>query len=62
MAHTDILDVSGLNLEEEIFADMDSSEPPPKISIAREKVMEEAREALEHSVKALSLVVIGEIN
>lgn len=54
-----ILDVSGMSLEDELD-DLDSSEPPPKISLAREKVLEEARQSLQNSVKAVSLVVIGE--
>ncbi|EJD01254.1 uncharacterized protein FOMMEDRAFT_89743, partial [Fomitiporia mediterranea MF3/22] len=53
------LDISSLNLDS---GDVDEqvSEPPPKISLAREKVLEEARKALDASPKkAVSLVVIG---
>lgn len=57
------LDMQGLNLgekDEEGVVD----EPPPKMSIAREKVIEEAKKALEEEEqsgkKGVSLVVIGE--
>lgn len=57
------LDMQGLNLgekDEEGAVD----EPPPKMSIAREKVIEEAKKALEEEEKSgkkgVSLVVIGE--
>lgn len=57
------LDMQGLNLgenDEEGVVD----EPPPKMSIAREKVIEEAKKALEEEEKSgkkgVSLVVIGE--
>lgn len=55
------LDIAGLNLQskEEPVAD----EPPPKLSMAREKVLEEARQAMEAANasgnKAVSIVVIG---
>jgi hypothetical protein len=54
------LDLEGLNLGERGEAVRD--EPPPKMTIAREKVLEEAKLALEadeKGKKALSLVVIG---
>ena len=52
------LDMSSLNLgpkvEEVVY------EEPPKIALAREKVMEEAQKAIESSArKAVSIVVIG---
>lgn len=54
-----MLDLAALNLtaREEVVVE----EPPPKITIAREKVLEEARKALEgkDDKKAISLVVIG---
>lgn len=54
-----MLDLAALNLtaKEEVVVE----EPPPKITIAREKVLEEARKALENKddKKAVSLVVIG---
>lgn len=57
---TDIrqLDLSALNLTTEAPV---MEEPPPKITIAREKVLEEARKMLEgkDEKKGVSLVVIG---
>lgn len=57
-------DLQGLNLgekDEEGVVD----EPPPKMSIAREKVLEEAKKAMEEEQKSgkkgVSLVVIGMI-
>lgn len=54
------LDLSALNLTSNEAAPMD--EPPPKITIAREKVLEEAKKMLEgkNEKKGVSLVVIGE--
>lgn len=55
------LDMQGLNLgdKEEDVVD----EPPPKMSLAREKVLEEAKKAIEDEQKSgkkgVSLVVIG---
>jgi hypothetical protein len=56
------MDLSGLNLDdEEPQAVLD--EPPPKVSIAREKVLEEARKVLEsEGKKGVSLVVIGKMS
>lgn len=53
--------MDGLNLEaadEPIVAD----EPPPKMSLSREKVLEEARQATvgaDGRKKALSMVIVG---
>lgn len=53
------IDISSLNLDTKDAEDV-VYEPPPKISLARERVLEEARKALETSgKKAVSLVVIG---
>lgn len=51
------LDLAGLNLGTPEPID----EPPPKITVSREKVLEEARKALEgkDDRKGVSLVVIG---
>ena len=55
------LDIAGLNLGSEEQS-MIVDEPPPKISLAREKVLEEARKILEtEGKKGISLVVIGRI-
>ena len=52
-------DVSALNLDDREDPVVD--EPPPKISLAHEKVLEEARKAIrENTKKAVSLVVVGE--
>lgn len=53
------LDMSALNLntpEEQV-----PDEPPPKMTIAREKLLEEARKAVqgESEKKGVSMVVIG---
>ncbi len=55
------LDISALNLDTPEGAETPPDEPPPKITIAREKVLEEARKALEGTgdKKGVSLVVIG---
>ena len=53
------VDISSLNLDTEDVAEV-VSETPPKLSLARERVIEEARKALEEQGKnAVSLVVIG---
>ncbi|KAF9569399.1 hypothetical protein CPC08DRAFT_623617, partial [Agrocybe pediades] len=57
------LDMSGLNLVDK-KSDMDDvAEEPPKMSIAREKILEEAKRALDaegsHTKKGISIVVIG---
>ncbi|CAL1701559.1 unnamed protein product [Somion occarium] len=61
---TDIrqLDLAGLNLDDETVLPID--EPPPKITVAREKVLEEARKQLEGNAdkKTVSLVVIGHVD
>ena len=53
------LDIAALNLEDEYKPPVD--EPPPKISVAREKALEEAKKQLEGTgdKKSVSLVVIG---
>ena len=63
LLHTDArsLDLSALNItpaQEQAPPD----EPPPKMTIAREKVLEEARKALQGDgeKKGVSMVVIGE--
>lgn len=55
-----LLDLAALNITSEESAPL-VDEPPPKITIAREKVLEEAMEALEakEQKKSVSLVVIG---
>ena len=52
--------MASLNLDsKEVEEPVD--EPPPKMSLAREKVLEEARKELDASAKkAVNLVVIGE--
>ncbi|KAG8964732.1 Hsp70 suppressor, GTPase facilitates ribosomal subunit dissociation [Tulasnella sp. 419] len=60
-------DMDGLNLgDEDAAKDVVEVElPPPKMSLAKEKVLEEARKALEGGEggkKALSLVVIGHVD
>ncbi|KAK7695564.1 hypothetical protein QCA50_000200 [Cerrena zonata] len=56
------LDIAALNLEDEYKPPVD--EPPPKISVSREKVLEEARKQLEGTgdKKSVSLVVIGHVD
>jgi elongation factor 1 alpha-like protein len=52
------LDIAGMNLG----PDEEKDEPPPKMAVAREKVLEDARRELEADAagrKALSLVVVG---
>lgn len=55
------LDMAGLNLQTKDEPPV-VDEPPPKLSMAREKVLEEARKAMEAAKsgkKAVSIVVIG---
>ncbi|TCD66818.1 Hsp70 suppressor, GTPase facilitates ribosomal subunit dissociation [Steccherinum ochraceum] len=56
------LDLSALNLTAK--ESVPEEEPPPKITIAREKVLEEARKMLEgkDEKKGVSLVVIGHVD
>ncbi|VDC01160.1 unnamed protein product [Peniophora sp. CBMAI 1063] len=54
------LDMAGLNLQETDEPVKD--EPPPKMTLAKEKVLEEARQALNGERAALSLVVIGHVD
>ncbi|PSR73485.1 hypothetical protein PHLCEN_2v10777 [Hermanssonia centrifuga] len=58
------LDISALNLDTPEGTETPPDEPPPKITIAREKVLEEARKALEGTgdKKGVSLVVIGHVD
>lgn len=54
--------MSGLNLESKLADKSDViDEPPPKMALAKEKVIEEARKVLETEgvKKGLSIVVIG---
>ncbi|KAI5124791.1 hypothetical protein M0805_005425 [Coniferiporia weirii] len=55
------LDIFSLNLEEK-DADEPIYEAPPKMTLARDKVLEEARRALDSVKKAVSLVVIGHVD
>ena len=57
------LDLAGLNLDSPEPRSPIVDEPPPKITVSREKVLEEARKALEgkDEKKGVSLVVIGKI-
>lgn len=57
-------DIAGLNLEQEDEPAADEAAlPPPKMALSREKVIEEARSAIERKTgdgkKGLSLVIIG---
>jgi elongation factor 1 alpha-like protein len=56
------LDLSGLNLTKDDNAD-NANEEPPKMGFAKEKLLEEARRAIdaegENQKKAVSIVVIG---
>lgn len=56
------LDISGLNLNDTLTT-KEPVEEPPKVSMAREKVLEEAKRALEvdKGKKMISIVVIGDI-
>ena len=57
------LDISGLNLNGQNSDATDCVEEPPKVSMAREKLLEEAKRALnvegENGRKGVSIVVIG---
>ncbi|OCB90856.1 hypothetical protein A7U60_g1880 [Sanghuangporus baumii] len=56
------MDISSLHLDSDDVEEP-VNEPPPKISIAREKVLEEARKSLNaNTKKAVSLVVIGHVD
>lgn len=57
------LDISGLNLTSTLTEKKQVVEEPPKVSMAREKVLEEARRALEaeEGRKGISIVVIGNV-
>lgn len=54
------LDMAGMNLQEKDEPVRD--EPPPKMALAKEKVLEEARQALNGERAALSLVVVGHVD
>ncbi|KAJ3506778.1 hypothetical protein NLJ89_g6680 [Agrocybe chaxingu] len=58
------LDLSGLNLTPGATNQAEVLDEPPKMSIAREKVLEEARRALdtEEEKKGISIVVIGHVD
>lgn len=58
------LDLAGLNLNSPEPRSPIVDEPPPKITVSREKVLEEARSALEgkDEKKGVSLVVVGKIS
>ena len=57
------LDISGLNLNGQNSDVTECVEEPPKMSMAREKLLEEAKQALsvegENGKKGVSMVVIG---
>jgi len=54
-------DISALNLDDREDPVVD--EPPPKISLAHEKVVEEARKAIQENAKqTVSLVVVGHVD
>ena len=57
------LDISGLNLNEKNSDATECVQEPPKISLAREKLLEEAKRVLgvegENGKKGVSIVVIG---
>lgn len=58
------MDISGLNLNDTLTGKKPVTEEPPKVDMAREKVLEEAKRALEadEGRKGISIVVIGEIS
>lgn len=59
------LDMSGLNLDSSTMVEPVADEPAPKLAMAREKLLEEARNAIEASnkgKKGVSIVVIGSFN
>lgn len=57
------IDISGLNLRATGDGGPPIDDPPPKIAIAREKLLEEIKKTLDikDEKKAISLVVIGEL-
>jgi hypothetical protein len=57
------LDITGLNLNDTLTGKRQVAEEPPKVNMAREKVLEEAKRALEadEGKKGISIVVIGDI-
>ncbi|KAG8967151.1 Hsp70 suppressor, GTPase facilitates ribosomal subunit dissociation, partial [Tulasnella sp. 427] len=59
-------DMAGLNLEQEDDQPVEETLPPPKMALSREKVLEEARKALDgkngDGKKGLSLVIIGHVD
>jgi elongation factor 1 alpha-like protein len=57
------LDMAGLNLSDTLTGKKQIVEEPPKVSMAREKVLEEAKRALEadEGKKGISIVVIGDL-
>ena len=57
------LDITGMNLNDTLYGKRLVAEEPPKVNMAREKVLEEAKRALEadDEKKGISIVVIGDI-
>ena len=57
------LDIIGLNLNDILVVKKQVVEEPPKVNMAREKALEEAKRALEaeEGKKGISIVVIGDI-
>jgi hypothetical protein len=59
------MDMAGLNIEKSEDGSQAEELPPPKVTIARERVLEEARKEVSSGDsdgrKRLSLVVIGEL-
>ncbi|KAG8977971.1 Hsp70 suppressor, GTPase facilitates ribosomal subunit dissociation, partial [Tulasnella sp. 427] len=59
-------DMAGLNLEQEDDQPVEETLPPPKMALSKEKVLEEARKALDgkngDGKKGLSLVIIGHVD
>lgn len=57
------LDMAGLNLNDTLTRKKQDTEEPPKVNMAKEKVLEEAKRALEadEGKKGISIVVIGDI-
>jgi hypothetical protein len=57
------LDITGLNLNDSLTGKKLVAEEPPKVNMAREKVLEEAKSVLEahEGKKGISIVVIGDI-
>jgi len=56
------LDMTGLNLNDPLTRKKQDMEEPPKVNMAKEKVLEEAKRALEaeEGKKGISIVVIGD--